>query len=74
LRVNKGRGVRVADTLAFIILIEAWVDFTNIAGWDRRKSLSIQILDKDLRSTLIFNIDGKKVFETIELIDNIAFS
>jgi hypothetical protein len=74
LGVDKGRGISIADALAFVILIQAWVDLTHITSWDRRKTLSIQILDKDLRPSLILNIDRNEVFESIELVDNEALS
>ena len=74
LRVYEGRGVRVADALALIVLVEAGVYLADVSRLDGRESLSIQILNEDLRPSLVLNVDGNEVFEAIEFIDDEALS
>ena len=74
LRVDKGRRVRVANALALIVLVEAGVYLADVSRLDGRESLSIQILNEDLRPSLVLNVDGNEVFEAIEFIDDEALS
>jgi len=34
LGINEGRGVGVTNVITLIILVQTWVDFTNIIRWD----------------------------------------
>ena len=56
-----------------VILIQTRSHLTNLTDYDRIELLSRHVLDQNLWSPFVFDVDSYEVMEAVELVDYVAF-